>query len=264
MERAEGGRVRAPKWTSRPPAEGKPGFLAEGIVHLWSWLLSVDVQKLSELEETLSDDEWRRVSRLRSHCDARNFIARRGKMRQILGRYLDLPPHEIRFRYGPQGKPLLVQSRESSLSFNLSDSGELAVLALCCGCPIGVDVERIRPCFEAAAIDAPCLARSGIGQADSHHNRGDANAFFRSWTEKEAVAKGKGSGLRFSSATQTSAPAVPGSRPLDIHLDEGPDAWRIYPLPLPPGYVGALAATLDVENIICFPCSPCLTPASKP
>lgn len=264
MEGAEGGRVRATIWTSRPPSEGKPGFPAEGVVHLWSWLLTVEEQKLSELEETLSDDEWRRVRRFRSHCVARNFISRRGMMRQILGRYLDQRPHEIRFRYGPQGKPSLDQSREPPLSFNLSDSAELAVLAVCCGSPIGVDVERIRPCFEAAEIAGVGHAGSGIGQAVAHPHLGNADAFFRSWTEKEAVAKGKGSGLQFHSAAPTSRPTAPCRRPPDIHLEEGPDAWQVYPLPLPPGYVGSLAASLDVEAIICFPCSPDLTPASMP
>ena len=265
MEREQGGRVKVITRSKTFTAEGSAGVPPEGVVHLWSWLLPVEELTLSELEGTLSDDEWRRVRRLRSHSDARRFISRRGMMRQILGSYLELHAHELAFCYGGQGKPFLAPSQARSLSFNLSDSGELAVLAVCSGHPIGVDVERIRPCTEAAGIDAAAFAQSGIGQANARPPLVDADSFFRSWTRKEAVVKARGSGLQLLSGGMTpsqAAHALPP--PPHSQLDDGPGPWRVYPLPLPPGYAGALAASQEIETIVCFPCAPDLAPVSGP
>lgn len=265
MERAQGGRVNVITRSGMPAAEGSAAVPAEGVVHLWSWLLTVKEQTLPELEGTLSDDEWRRVRRIRSHSDARRFISRRGMMRQILGSYLELHANELRFGYGRQGKPFLAPSQARSLSFNLADSGELAVLAVCSGHPIGVDVERIRPFSAAAGMDAIALARSEIRQAKAGPPLVDADAFFRSWTDKEALAKAKGSGLQLLSKTLTPSMPAPVSltRPAN-QPDDGPEPWRVYPLPLPPGYAGALVASQKIKTIICLPCAPELAPASGP
>lgn len=246
--------------TGLVPGEGSAGFPAAGAVHLWSWLLPVEARTLSELEATLSEDEWRRVSRTASHHHASRFISGRGMVRRILGSYLDWPPHQIRFRYGRQGKPELDGFPLNSLAFNYSDSCELAVLAVTAGHPIGVDVERIRRLSMAEAANA---ARSD-GEL-SHRSEADSElrkteAFLWSWTRREAAAKAEGSGLQLLSDGLTPSPAAPVRQPTDYDLNERPDRWRVYPLPLPAGYAGALAASREIETVVCFPCSPELVP----
>jgi len=262
MERAQVGLVKAVPKSKVIMGNGQPPIPGRGEVHLWSWLLADDARTLAALEGTLSDDEWRRVRRIRSHSDARRFISRRGTVRQILGGYPELDANKLRFRYGRQGKPVLAPSLASSLSFNLADSGELAVLAVCIRHPIGVDVERIRPCSDAAEMAASVLALSENEQAKTKPPSDETEAFFRSWTRKEAVSKAEGSGLQFLSKALTPSPAAPVVRPAKNHLDEEPSRWHVYPLPLPSGYAGALAASREIETIICFPRSPDLVPAS--
>ncbi len=49
-------------------------------------------------------------------------------LRRILSGYLGCPPDEVRYSYGPQGKPSLID--EGGLEFNMSHSGDLALYAV--------------------------------------------------------------------------------------------------------------------------------------
>ena len=251
------------KVTVRPgvvPGAGSARFPAEGAVHLWLWLLPVEAQTLSELEATLSEDEWRRVRRTASHHHASQFVSGRGMLRRILGSYLDLPPHEIRFRYGPQGKPELDGFPVNSLAFNCSDSNELAVLSVAAGHPIGVDVERIRPLSKAEAVNAAGPAGEAWDRSEACYALRETEAFLSAWTRREAAAKAEGSGLQLLPEALAPSLAAPARRPQADDLDEGRNRWRVYPLPLPAGYAGALAASREIETVVCFPGSPELAP----
>src|SRR2546427_294503 len=66
--------------------------------------------------------------------------AARGTLREVLGRALACAPAEVQFRYAKHGKP---QVAGSTLRFNISHSGALAVIALA-RFEVGVDVELPR------------------------------------------------------------------------------------------------------------------------
>src|SRR5207247_1676347 len=62
----------------------------------------------------------------------------------ILGRYLDMPPAQLEFRSGPNGKPDLAASRgRPALRFNLSHAQDLALYAVTLRREVGVDAERV-------------------------------------------------------------------------------------------------------------------------
>lgn len=90
-------------------------------LHIWLWQQEADSETIEELEQMLSDDEWRRVRRLQCRHAARRFVVRRGALRWILGKYLGLPPQEVRLVYGCQGKPGLAPEMCCDLQFSLSD-----------------------------------------------------------------------------------------------------------------------------------------------
>src|SRR5438105_4251124 len=69
------------------------------------------------------------------------FIAGRGLLRALLGRYLRLDSASLRFRYGPHGKPAL---EGDAIRFNLSHSHGLSLFAFTRAAEIGIDLERIR------------------------------------------------------------------------------------------------------------------------
>jgi 4'-phosphopantetheinyl transferase len=73
-------------------------------------------------------------------------VARRGILRQLLGRYLAADPRTLRFSTGIHGKPSLASAGAfPGLAFNLSDSDGLALYAIARDCLVGVDLERIEP-----------------------------------------------------------------------------------------------------------------------
>ncbi len=85
----------------------------------------------------------------------------------MLGRYLGLDPLEIELSLGEHGKPRLADPK-APLRFNLSHSGELALITVSAELETGVDVQRVdkRPA-----------------------------AFYADWTRREAIVKCHGTGL---------------------------------------------------------------------
>ena len=225
----------------------RPGQPGRTEAHIWIWDLLVNEQAIAELERTLSNDEWQRVRGFRFHGDARRFIARRGVLRQILGAYLGLPPHEVQFAYGSQGKPSLAAALFSPLQFNLSDSGELAALALATGHPIGIDIERLRPLPDAEALATHLFAAQEVEQLNRTAATERARIFFHIWTRKEAVAKADGDGLR----SPLHGFAIDAARRPRL---TPPDEWHLHRLALPAGFVGTLATRKEIKKIIY--CSP--------
>lgn len=88
-----------------------------------------------------------------------------------------------------EGKPWFPQ--HPRLHFNLSHSGGLAL----CGagdCPLGVDVERVRPRREGLAR----YVLSAVEFAWFQRQGGDWGSLYTLWTLKEARVKCTGAGLR--------------------------------------------------------------------
>ena len=128
-----------------PPGPLSPKLRADE-VHLWRASLDCGSSVLSRLEATLSPDEIARADRFVFETDRSHFVMGRGILRELLGSYLMLSPAALQFSYGIHGKPALeLESGGSSLQFNLSHSGGLAVYAFSYGRKLGIDVSVFDP-----------------------------------------------------------------------------------------------------------------------
>src|SRR5436309_1175215 len=76
-------------------------------VHVWRAPLDLPHDRLESLRGALAQDERERASRFHFERDRRRFIAARGLLREILGRYVGLSPGGLWFGYTPYGKPHL-------------------------------------------------------------------------------------------------------------------------------------------------------------
>ncbi len=177
-----------PPWTSPPPQPA----VANGEVHLWRFRLAPPSDLRSDLTELLSEDEQLRAKRFLNQQKADQFKLARIRLRQILGRYLQQNPAEIRFSYGQHGKPALTGN---GLTFNLSHAGDRGVLAISSKEVIGIDIEQIDPQlnFEqiAARFFTPDEIKSLLQVQTSRRRR----TFYRIWTRKEACLKAAGTGF---------------------------------------------------------------------
>jgi 4'-phosphopantetheinyl transferase len=132
--------------------------------------------------------ERRRAAELRRPDARRRWTAAHWALREVLGRYLERDPTAIELRIGERGKPMLAAPNQP-LHFNLSHSGELALIAISEECEVGVDVQR-------------------VGKRPAE--------FYAAWTRREATVKCHGTGLW--------APLPETAVPLSVaELDAGPD-----------------------------------------
>jgi 4'-phosphopantetheinyl transferase len=165
---------------------------------------------------------------------ARRYLIARAALRDILSRYLGVLPGSLVFAYGPYGKPGLV-APPAPLEFNLSHSGDLALLAVAADQPLGVDLEQIRPKRNLLAIAKRMFSPQEYRQLRQLQHERRLQAFFGAWTAMEAQAKARGCGI-FANVADQAAPAcelrhlAPAPAYLAAvaaqHLPPHPEAWR--------------------------------------
>jgi 4'-phosphopantetheinyl transferase len=206
------------------------------------WLMELRDGGGSAPDRWLAPDELRRARAFRRDEDRRRFTAGRALVRLVVGQELDVPPGNVVLEAGPNGKPMTASAGEALPHFNLSHAGAIVVVAVDRFAPVGVDVETVRRRPTAAAIaERVCdateldeLRRLGPTEADA--------LFARCWTRKEAVAKGGGEGVS-APFTRISVPLGEGAadEPAFLGTVALPDMWSLWDLPVPVGYVAALA-----------------------
>ncbi len=178
-----------------PPAEID---LPAGEVHLWAARLDPPDDWLRQCAGLLSEDERHRAERFWAGSLRDRYVAGRGMLRMLLGRYLQTDPAMFSLSYQAHGKPELAPPwKARGLEFNLAHSHELAVYAFARGSPIGVDVECIRPMPNAAALMERFFSPEEVQQWQQMPAERQLRAFFQGWTRKEAWLKAVGSGLSF-------------------------------------------------------------------
>ena len=210
------------------------------------WRLWLDSSEAStrELPGMLAPDEVIHAERFHFLRDRLRFIGCRTALRSILGRYLQLAPAEIRFRYETNGKPEITDVQNSSgLRFNVSHSAGLAVIGVSSGRAVGVDIEKVSPkpeCLEIARRffserENQALLALSVGERQ--------RAFFACWTRKEAFLKATGEGLSYS-LSEFSVSVAPDGPATIQELKADPNAvlgWSLANLRPDDGYVGTLA-----------------------
>src|SRR5256884_304558 len=126
--------------------------LASDEVHSWCASLDVPAETSARLCATLTPDERARSARFQFERDRQRFIAARGVLRDLLGRYLRTQPSQINFVYNAFGKPDLGPEFANRLKFNLSHSAGFALIAVATASDVGVDLEYIRAQSDYAEI----------------------------------------------------------------------------------------------------------------
>lgn len=186
-----------------PPLNWHPGpvrpKLAPGEIHLWRATLD-DPIRLAGAEAVLSREEIFRAGRFARMVDRERFIAAHGALRMVLGLYVSADPQSLEFRTGSMGKPALVQTF-TDLRFNLSHSGDIALIAVTRGREVGVDVERVQRDIEFDPIVEHYFDPTeawDLRTAPAHER---VEKFFDLWTRKEACVKAEGTGLGLKTHT---------------------------------------------------------------
>jgi len=238
----------------RPATE--PIALADHEAHVWRASLDPPASRLQTLKHTLAPEERSRASQFRFAIHSTRFIAARGILREILGRYLGREPRSVRFAYNGYGKPFLVEEAgDDPIFFNVTHSEDLALYAFTRLGDIGIDVEQIT----AEAKDYENLARRFFSAAElqqlhavppEHHQ----TAFFNGWTRKEAYIKARGLGLsldlRLFDVVLT--PGMSAALLATRETRQEPSRWSLHALAPGPGFIAALAVKAHPSAIHCW------------
>ena len=134
-----------------------------------------------------SGNERERAARFHFQKDRDHFVAARGILRLILGHYLDQPPEQLRFSYGPFGKPSLAGEADGQqLQFNVSHARGLALYAFARGRALGIDIEYVRADLAGDEIAERFFSRQEVSALRALPENARTHAFFNCWTRKEA------------------------------------------------------------------------------
>ena len=216
---------------------------AAGEVHVWTAPLRVDARTLSAYRAVLAPDEIARAERIVVPEKRTQSIVSRGALRLLIGRYLARPAARLEFAYGPHGRPAL-RPAEPGLAFNVSHSGDVAVLAFAAGIEIGVDVERVRDDVDFLGVGRRFFSAREHADLSAADVAARPLAFFRCWTRKESYLKARGSGLALPLAEFDVTLLDARPRLLATRFDPADAArWSLTEIVPRPGYVGTLCAS---------------------
>jgi len=222
------------------PSLSHPPALDSDQIHVCAW--NIDRAPTTADWKILDEEETVRARRFVFPRDRDRYVRSHATVRRLLGSYAEISPAKISFETSEYGKPSLRETANgSTLEFNLTHSGGVAVLAVARRYPLGVDIELIR------AIDLE-IAEHHFSTRELETLRSLPEAswlagFFRCWTSKEALLKGEGMGLNLAldsfdvEADPLRPPDLLASRSVSrLSLD-----WKLFGLQPTPEIAGALA-----------------------
>jgi 4'-phosphopantetheinyl transferase len=156
------------------------------------WLLDFSLlteNQIAKFSNQLSPDELTRAQTFKHK--QHHFVATRALLRNVLAYYTGIPSASLEFARRAQGKPYLLNS---PIFFNLSHSGNFAVLAVSTRGEIGIDIETIRA-RNFLAIAERYYHANELKQLLAIPEAEREELFFKLWTLKEAFFKATGGGI---------------------------------------------------------------------
>ncbi|MFL6117148.1 MAG: 4'-phosphopantetheinyl transferase family protein [Catenulispora sp.] len=203
-------------------------------VRVWVIRTEADPTAAERYRGLLDQSEVLHAADFLRERDRLRYVIAHAARRLILGRELDMPPQELTFTAGANGKPELNGSGPRT---SLAHDGTLALLAVAPGRAVGVDVrqlaEGLNPVDMSQTYFLPFEARYVAG---GHDLLEQTDRYARLWTRKEAAAKVAGSvGWANTRAAVLQRDLVACVEPA------APHRHRVAPVEVPAGYRAAVA-----------------------
>jgi 4'-phosphopantetheinyl transferase len=230
----------------QPPAE-LPALQSN--IHVWAVRLDDASVGLYHAAALISPDERERAARFKFERDRRRYLVAHCALRQILSRYLAITPAGLSFDIGANGKPRLSHAlAPSGIEFNLSHSNETALLAVCHGREVGVDIEYVKEDFEFQEVAERFFTAREVKAMRGLPPSLQRQAFFKCWTSKEAFLKAKGTGLS-GALDEVEISLTTDQR---VQIDASVAGWWLSALIPFDGYQAALVIYGEPLPVHCF------------
>jgi len=211
-------------------------------VEIWHIPTIPDTSIIDHLKSMLSADEQLRAQQMRIAAQRNTYITSHVAVREIIAKHLDIPAHAVELLIDEHGKPYIQGSKP--LFFNLSHTGQYALLGLSRHCAIGIDIETIDQQRNCLAIAKRFFSTNEYDWLRRKNPEALMTRFHQLWCHKEAYLKAKGTGLRggLSSFTLSEKDLFDT---ININDDDN-HAWYLSSIDVPSLYQAALA--VDCSN----------------
>lgn len=199
------------------------------------WQLKLDLQRPIRNSDLVLLSEPERAGALRfyAHADQVRSIATRTMLRKLLAEKIMVRPETLHFVINEYGKPGL--QNECGIEFNVSHSGNFALIALSTVGAIGVDIE----CYDRR-IDVKSLSESVFTLTERKNHLETIEEFIQQWVAKESSLKALGVGI--TCHLQSISILLDANRRYRIiHDNPEWDSLKVWSIPAPEGYASALA-----------------------
>jgi len=223
-------------------------FLDKGGLHIWRASVALPSEEAALREDVLSAEEVDQCARFVHPADRARCRASRASLRVVLAKYLGKDPGALSIVPGTSGKPRL-SGADSSIEFNISHAGDLALIAVSRGLRVGIDVELVREMSDIDAILDSFFSAQETAWLRSREDDERTRAFFLLWTRREAAAKALGTGLFDCFARFALPVAEQDGSGFRVELADAPAGpsrpWWMRDLVPAPGYAGAVCVERD-------------------
>ncbi len=217
-------------------------------IHLWlAFYDRIDDERLhAAYRELLNEAEKKQEPRFYFARDRRRYLVTRALVRTVLSRYAPVEPREWIFATNDYGCPAAVneEARSAGLSFNISHTHSLIVLAVAAGRALGVDVENVHARQASIAVADRYFAPEEVQVLNATPQNEQQFRFFEYWTFKESYIKARGMGL--SLPLDKFRFHYPNDRAVGIAIDptlaDDPARWQFWQFRPTPEYLVALCA----------------------
>ena len=223
--------------------------LPESEVHLWlaAYDEIADAQLHARYRELLDPAERVQEQRFYFARDRVRYLVTRALVRTVLSKYVpSVAPEEWTFDKNRYGRPEAANAaaREAGLTFNISHTHSLIVLALATRREIGVDVENVCAREASVRIAEHYFAPPEVSTLNAAPVHEQQFRFFEYWTFKESYIKARGMGL--SLPLDKFSFHYPGVGNVEIAIDaelsDAPSRWQFWQFQPTPEYLVALCA----------------------
>jgi len=229
-------------------------------IHLW--FVNIEHVKNAEILERyqsiLSSSERERNQRFIFEKDRKRHLITRALVRSVLSEYYDnIAPKDWRFIENDYGKPeISLDMLIAPLSFNLSHSSNMIVLAITNERAIGVDIESLKQATPKNDLAKYHFATEEYQQLKGLQNSEYHSRFFDFWTLKEAYIKACGLGLSIplDSFSFSFSKPLKNSHQKKIEIkfstsrQDDPAHWQFWQIAPNPDYKVALAKKYNEEK----------------
>jgi 4'-phosphopantetheinyl transferase len=202
------------------------------------------------LKKFLGVDELDKLRRFRNISDKRLFIASHGALNFLVRR---LTGSTKALGYSAHGKPYLTNS---DIEFNISHSGEIAVIAFSNKIPVGIDIEKLLPIEDKDELlrqffhakEEQEIIRLSIGESEL--------AFYNCWTRKEAILKAVGDGLSIDSKSFYAGSFFSNEDGQLTLPPNYPVTWNLWDFMPEPDYIASIAMPGKVSRLTFYSIPP--------